>query len=161
MFNPGVEKIFEEVKKKFPNKKIKIISSDYLTQNKTNIEMLREIEKDFDIQFILDDRQEVVDMWRQEGYRCLQVAPGDLFENDVERMPNLYIMVGPSGAGKSTTQKILFRLLQGYEGSVQVFDQDLSEWGYEYFEKVGVSFEMPNHYTKLSGVENQIGRAHV
>ena len=45
MFNPGVEKIFEEVKKKFPNKKIKIISSDYLTQNKTNIEMLREIEK--------------------------------------------------------------------------------------------------------------------
>lgn len=71
------------------------------------------------------------------------VEPGEIFG-----------FLGPSGAGKSTTQKILFRLLQGYQGSVQVFDRDLREWGYEYFEQVGVSFEMPNHYTKLTAREN-------
>ena len=31
MYGPGVEKIFEEVKEIFPNKKISIFSSDYLT----------------------------------------------------------------------------------------------------------------------------------
>ncbi|MCL4272857.1 MAG: ABC transporter ATP-binding protein [Anaerolineales bacterium] len=71
------------------------------------------------------------------------VQPGEIFG-----------FLGPSGAGKSTTQKILFRLLQGFQGSVQVFDRDLRDWGYEYFEQVGVSFEMPNHYTKLTAREN-------
>jgi fluoroquinolone transport system ATP-binding protein len=71
------------------------------------------------------------------------VQPGEIFG-----------FLGPSGAGKSTTQKILFRLLQGYQGSVSVFDRDLREWGYDYFEQVGVSFEMPNHYTKLTAREN-------
>lgn len=27
--------------------------------------------------FIIDDRQQVVDMWRKRGYTCLQCAPGD------------------------------------------------------------------------------------
>lgn len=71
------------------------------------------------------------------------IEPGEIFG-----------FLGPSGAGKSTTQKILFRLLQGFEGSVQVFDRELRDWGYEYFEQVGVSFEMPNHYTKLTALEN-------
>jgi fluoroquinolone transport system ATP-binding protein len=71
------------------------------------------------------------------------VQPGEIFG-----------FLGPSGAGKSTTQKILFRLLQGFQGSVQVFDRDLREWGYEYFEQIGVSFEMPNHYSKLTAREN-------
>ncbi len=44
MFGPGVEKIYEEVKKKFPEKKIKIISSDYFKNKKENIETLNEIE---------------------------------------------------------------------------------------------------------------------
>lgn len=71
------------------------------------------------------------------------IAPGEIFG-----------FLGPSGAGKSTTQKILFRLLQGFQGSVKVFDRDLRDWGYEYFEQVGVSFELPNHYTKLTALEN-------
>jgi fluoroquinolone transport system ATP-binding protein len=71
------------------------------------------------------------------------VQPGEIFG-----------FLGPSGAGKSTTQKILFRLLQGFQGSVKVFERDLREWGYDYYEQVGVSFEMPNHYSKLTGVEN-------
>jgi fluoroquinolone transport system ATP-binding protein len=71
------------------------------------------------------------------------VQPGEIFG-----------FLGPSGAGKSTTQKILFRLLQGFQGSVKIFERDLREWGYDYYEQVGVSFEMPNHYSKLTGVEN-------
>jgi predicted kinase len=35
------------------------------------------IRDEYDILFVLDDRQQVVDMWRGLGLRCLQVAPGD------------------------------------------------------------------------------------
>lgn len=31
----------------------------------------------FDVQFVLDDRQQVVDMWRAMGIKTLQVEPGD------------------------------------------------------------------------------------
>lgn len=35
------------------------------------------IRDNFDVQFVLDDRDQVVDMWRRMGLKCLQVAPGD------------------------------------------------------------------------------------
>lgn len=31
----------------------------------------------YNVLFVLDDRNQVVDMWRQNGLTCLQVAPGD------------------------------------------------------------------------------------
>ena len=62
--------------------------------------------------------------------------------------------LGPSGAGKSTTQKILIGLLKEFGGSVEVMEQDLRSWGQEYYEKIGVSFELPNHYLKLTALEN-------
>ena len=31
----------------------------------------------FDVEFVLDDRQQVVDMWREIGLKCLQVAEGN------------------------------------------------------------------------------------
>ena len=62
--------------------------------------------------------------------------------------------LGPSGAGKSTTQKILIGLLKNYQGSIRVFDRDLSEWGSDYYERIGVSFEFPNHYLRLTALEN-------
>lgn len=63
-------------------------------------------------------------------------------------------LLGPSGAGKSTTQKILLKLLSGYHGSVHVFGKELRQWGQEYYQQIGVSFELPNHYPKLSAYEN-------
>lgn len=66
----------------------------------------------------------------------------------------IFGFLGPSGAGKSTTQKILIGLLKGYQGTVQVMDQEIREWGDAFYETVGVSFEMPNHYLKLSAREN-------
>ncbi len=66
----------------------------------------------------------------------------------------IFGFLGPSGAGKSTTQKILNGLLQGYKGHIHIFGQELSSWGSDYYEKIGVSFELPNHYLKLTAVEN-------
>jgi fluoroquinolone transport system ATP-binding protein len=66
----------------------------------------------------------------------------------------IYGFLGPSGAGKSTTQKILTRLLSKYQGSAKVLDKELSNWKNDYFYHIGVGFELPNHYTKLTGLEN-------
>ncbi len=62
--------------------------------------------------------------------------------------------LGPSGAGKSTAQKVLYKILRNYQGSVKIKGKNLSEWGKEYFEKIGVGFELPNHYLRLTGKEN-------
>tara|TARA_B100001121_G_scaffold106062_1_gene93768 strand:+ start:74 stop:2017 length:1944 start_codon:yes stop_codon:yes gene_type:complete len=43
MYGPGVEKIFEETKKIFPEKKINIFSSDYLKTKKSSLELFSEI----------------------------------------------------------------------------------------------------------------------
>ncbi|MCA1753795.1 MAG: ABC transporter ATP-binding protein [Spirochaeta sp.] len=67
---------------------------------------------------------------------------------------DIYGFLGPSGAGKSTTQKILYRLLSGYTGSVQVAGREISAWGPEIYAGIGIGFETPNLYLKLTGREN-------
>jgi fluoroquinolone transport system ATP-binding protein len=62
--------------------------------------------------------------------------------------------LGPSGAGKSTTQKILTGLLTGHGGRVTVWGRDPADWGSAYYQRIGVSFELPNHYQKLTAREN-------
>ena len=57
-------------------------------------------------------------------------------------------------AGKSTTQKILIRLLQGYEGRAEVLGREVRRWDKSLYEQVGVSFELPNHYARLTALEN-------
>jgi fluoroquinolone transport system ATP-binding protein len=66
----------------------------------------------------------------------------------------IFGFLGPSGAGKSTAQKILIGLLKGYQGHVAVFGRDLAGWGPSYYERVGVAFELPNHFRKLTAREN-------
>jgi fluoroquinolone transport system ATP-binding protein len=66
----------------------------------------------------------------------------------------IFGFLGPSGAGKSTTQKILTGLLRDYQGQVTVMGRDLREWGGDYYERIGVSFETPNHFLRLTGLEN-------
>lgn len=62
--------------------------------------------------------------------------------------------LGPSGAGKSTTQKILTGLLTGHGGRAAVWGADPAMWGSDYYQRLGVSFELPNHYHKLTALEN-------
>lgn len=66
----------------------------------------------------------------------------------------IFGLLGPSGAGKSTTQKLLIGLLRGHGGQATVWGKDPLEWGPDYYQRVGVSFELPNHYHKLTGLEN-------
>jgi fluoroquinolone transport system ATP-binding protein len=66
----------------------------------------------------------------------------------------IFGLLGPSGAGKSTTQKVLIGLLRGHGGEASVWGKDPLAWGPDYYERIGVSFELPNHYQKLSGLEN-------
>lgn len=62
--------------------------------------------------------------------------------------------LGPSGAGKSTTQKVLTGLLQGWSGQAEVLGRDLRHWEAAGYEHIGVSFELPAHFQKLTALEN-------
>ena len=66
----------------------------------------------------------------------------------------IFGFLGPSGAGKSTTQKVLNGLIRGYTGSVRVNGTDLSNMNRSFYEKIGVAFEFPNLYLKLTAFEN-------
>ena len=71
------------------------------------------------------------------------IAPGEVFG-----------FLGPSGAGKSTLQNVLIRLLTGYQGRARVLGRSLAEWGADYYERIGVAFELPTHFRKLTALEN-------
>jgi fluoroquinolone transport system ATP-binding protein len=66
----------------------------------------------------------------------------------------IFGFLGPSGAGKSTTQKLLIKLLSRFTGDVKVLNKELSSWNGDYYSHIGVGFELPNHYLKLTGEEN-------
>jgi len=51
-------------------------------------------------------------------------------------------------------QKVLTRQQRQFDGKVEVLGKPLSDWGQDYFEKIGVGFELPNHYVKFTAVEN-------
>ncbi len=66
----------------------------------------------------------------------------------------IFGLLGPSGAGKSTTQKVLIKLLPGYEGSVLFKGKPLKTLTQTFYEDIGVGFEMPVHFNKLTADEN-------
>jgi fluoroquinolone transport system ATP-binding protein len=66
----------------------------------------------------------------------------------------IFGFLGPSGAGKSTTQKVITRILKNYQGKVRILNRDLRHYHNDYYEKIGVSFEFPNVFNKLTAREN-------
>ncbi|MCA9683760.1 MAG: ABC transporter ATP-binding protein [Myxococcales bacterium] len=70
----------------------------------------------------------------------------------------IFGFLGPSGAGKSTVQKIMIGLLPLQTGAVRYDDHDLPALlrtrGRDFFADIGVSFEHPNLFPRLSGLEN-------
>ncbi len=62
--------------------------------------------------------------------------------------------LGPSGAGKTTMQKILIGMLRNYTGSVKIMNRERRDWGKDFFERIGVAFDSPNLYQKLTAIEN-------
>ncbi len=66
----------------------------------------------------------------------------------------IFGFLGPNGAGKSTTQKVLTGLLPMQKGKAFVAGVDVRKPNEKLFNSIGVSFEHPNIYKKLSGYEN-------
>jgi fluoroquinolone transport system ATP-binding protein len=64
--------------------------------------------------------------------------------------------LGPSGAGKSTTQGVLTGLLKLQKGHVTVAGYDVKHLKNEMFNRIGVSFEQSNLYSKLTAKENLV-----
>ncbi len=66
----------------------------------------------------------------------------------------IFGFLGPSGSGKTTIQKVLIGLLKGYNGSINVFGKERKNIGRDFYEKIGVAFDFPNLYLKLTAKEN-------
>lgn len=73
----------------------------------------------------------------------LTVEPGEVFG-----------LLGPSGAGKSTMQRILIGLERGWRGEIAILGAPLGSLGRRYYEQIGVAFETPNLFGKLTALEN-------
>ncbi len=72
-----------------------------------------------------------------------EIAKGEIFG-----------FLGPSGAGKSTTQKIMIKILEDFRGTISYNGKDIREYGDDFYEDIGVSFEMPIHFSKMTAMEN-------
>lgn len=66
----------------------------------------------------------------------------------------IFGFLGPNGAGKTTTQRLIIGLLQGYSGQISIMGKERKEWKKNFYEHIGVAFDFPNLYLKLTGEEN-------
>lgn len=66
----------------------------------------------------------------------------------------IFGFLGPSGAGKSTLQKVLTGLCTNYEGTARILGIDSNKHGKDFYEKIGVDFEFPSLFEKLTAREN-------
>jgi fluoroquinolone transport system ATP-binding protein len=66
----------------------------------------------------------------------------------------IFGFLGPNGAGKSTTQKILTGLVPLQQGRAEIAGVDVRQTSRRIFNRIGVAFEQPNLYKKLTGREN-------
>ncbi len=66
----------------------------------------------------------------------------------------IFGLLGPSGVGKSTTQKLLIKILKDYQGEIFYHNQELKQYGPLFYEEIGVGFEMPVLFSKLTAYEN-------
>ncbi|SCY37870.1 ABC-2 type transport system ATP-binding protein [Alkaliphilus peptidifermentans DSM 18978] len=61
--------------------------------------------------------------------------------------------IGPNGAGKSTTVKIILGIIEGYEGEIKIFGEDISLNRIEYKRRIGYVPETAEIYDSLTGYE--------
>lgn len=66
----------------------------------------------------------------------------------------IFGFLGPNGAGKTTTQRLIIGLLTGYSGKISIMGIERKAWDKSFFERIGVAFDFPNLYLKLTGEEN-------
>jgi ABC-2 type transport system ATP-binding protein len=61
--------------------------------------------------------------------------------------------IGPNGAGKSTTVKLMLGILDGYEGEIKIFGQDISNGDVDYKRRIGYVPESAEVYESLTAQE--------
>ncbi len=66
----------------------------------------------------------------------------------------IFGFLGPSGAGKSTLQKVLTGICTNYEGSATILGVESKDHSKDFYEKIGVDFEFPSLFEKLTAREN-------
>lgn len=67
----------------------------------------------------------------------------------------IFGFLGPSGAGKTTTQAVLAGLLETQKGEISI--DGVARSGHpdkSFFNRIGMGFEIPNVYKKLSDLDN-------
>jgi fluoroquinolone transport system ATP-binding protein len=69
--------------------------------------------------------------------------------------------LGPSGAGKTTAQRILIGLLEAWSGRVEILGRERRSWGSGFYDRIGVAFELPVGYPRLTGREELGHFAHL
>jgi fluoroquinolone transport system ATP-binding protein len=69
--------------------------------------------------------------------------------------------LGPSGAGKTTAQRIMIGLLEARSGRVEILGRARHDWGSEFYDRIGVAFELPVGYPRLTGREELAHFAHL
>lgn len=70
------------------------------------------------------------------------------------RKGEIFGFLGPSGAGKSTLQKVLTGICTDYQGSASILGVESKKHGKDFYEKIGVDFEFPSLFEKLTAREN-------
>ncbi len=66
----------------------------------------------------------------------------------------IFGFLGPSGMGKSTTQKLMIRILKNYQGEILYKGKNLNSYDKSIYNDIGVGFEMPVLFSKLTAMEN-------
>jgi fluoroquinolone transport system ATP-binding protein len=92
-----------------------------------------------------------------EGLCHDYVGKGEYAVSDVSftiERGEIFGFLGPNGAGKSTVQNIMTGLLDLQKGSVTYDGLSVRDLTPSFFNRVGVSFEQPNVYLRLTGLEN-------
>lgn len=77
------------------------------------------------------------------------------------RTGEIFGFLGPSGVGKTTTQRAIIGLVERWSGTIDVLGRDRRSWGAELFDRIGVGFELPVGYPRLSGREDLEHFAHL
>jgi fluoroquinolone transport system ATP-binding protein len=90
-------------------------------------------------------------------YRYPGASTDAVRDLDVEVAPGEIVgFLGPSGAGKSTTQQLLTGRLRGHTGRLSVLGRDPARFRPIDLARIGVSFEQPALFPKLTARE-QLG----
>jgi len=82
------------------------------------------------------------------SFKAVESLDLDVYRGDV------FGFLGPNGAGKSTTIRMLVSLIKPTDGTIKIFNEDLSTHRSSILRRVGCIVEKPDFYNYLSAKKN-------